>query len=401
LIEPDTGELLDQALILWFPSPGSYTGDDCVELQLHGGPAVVNAVTNCLLKLGIQLAEPGAFTRRAFENGKLDLAQAEAVGDLIDAETEAQRRQALGQLDGELSRRHAAWRAALVESLASLEAAVDFPDEDLPQVIADEAVPLIDKVRLELETALAEGARGDQVREGFRIAVIGAPNAGKSSLLNGLLGRAAAIVTAIPGTTRDIIEAPMTLEGYRLWIADTAGIRGSIDPIEAEGVRRALDWADRAALRLLVIDGAEAGEGWRSAADLARPGDFCILNKSDLPFAAFGAAEWARNQGLLCIGASTSNPEGLEGFRSALSRLVTSSLSGADFPAATRERHRRDIEAACEHLARGLIMLRRGADIELAAEDVRLAARSLARVSGQIDAEDVLDRVFARFCIGK
>lgn len=401
LVDPERGSLLDQALVLWFPAPASYTGEDGAELHLHGGVAVVDGVTEALLGLGARLAEPGEFTRRAFENGKLDLSQAEAVADLVDAETDAQRRQALAQLDGELARRHARWRAALIEALAVLEAAVDFPDEDLPQSVADEAAPLVAGVAAELDRALADGARGERVRDGFRVAVIGAPNAGKSSLLNALAARSAAIVTATPGTTRDVIEVPMTLAGYRVLIADTAGLRQSIDAIEAEGVRRARDWAEGAALRLLVVDQAAGDEQWREASGLVRPGDICVLNKGDLPMGSEAPRAWARAQGLTVALVSTLTSEGLDGLRQTLTEAVIAALSGADFPAATRARHRRDLLEARRCLQRAADGLGGDAQVELAAEDVRLAARSLARVSGRVDPEDVLDRVFARFCIGK
>ena len=402
LRRPADRAVLDRALLLWFPGPASVTGEDCAELHLHGGQAVVDGVAEALLDLGLRLAEPGEFTRRAFENGKLDLTQAEAVADLVDAETESQRRQALAQLDGALARRHATWREALVEVLAVLEAAVDFPDEDLPESVAGEAAPAIARIVDELEAALADGGRGERVRGGYRVALIGAPNAGKSSLLNALAGRDAAIVTATPGTTRDVIEVPMTLSGYRVVLADTAGLRQSADPIEAEGVRRARAWAEAAELRMLVIDAAATDESWRDAAALARPGDFCLLNKADLPRGtAAVAAGWAKDLGLAVVELSATTAESVEAFRRELSGTVVRALSGADFPAATQERHRRDLAEADEHLRRALQALAAPAEVELAAEDVRLAARSLARISGRVGAEDILDRVFARFCIGK
>jgi len=403
LRRPEDGAVLDRALTLWFPGPHSYTGEDCVELHLHGGPAVVDAVAEVLLRLGLRLAEPGEFTRRAFENGKLDLSQAEAVADLVDAETDAQRRQALAQLDGELSRRHATWRAALIEALAVLEAAVDFPDEDLPEAVAGEAAPIVDQVMAELDAAMADAERGEQVREGLRIAIIGAPNAGKSSLLNALAGRPAAIVTATPGATRDVIETPLNLAGYRALLADTAGLREAHDPVEAEGVRRARAWAASAGLRLLVVAASSDDEGWREAAGQARPGDLCILNKQDLcPGAGRRQAlAWASGQGLEVVDVSLVGGEDAAKVRERLEHRVVQALSGADFPAATQARHRGDLMSARTHLARAKQALEAPAEVELAAEDVRLAARSLARVGGRIDAEHVLDRVFARFCIGK
>ena len=385
------------------PGPASYTGEDSVELHLHGGHAVVEGVVEALLGLGVGLAEPGEFTRRAFQNGRLDLAQAEAVADLVDAETAAQRRQALAQLDGDMSRRHAAWRAVMVEALAVLEAAVDFPDEDVPETVADEAAPALLRLAGELDAALADADRGEQVRDGYRIALVGAPNAGKSSLLNALVGHDAAIVAASPGTTRDVIEVVQTLAGFRVLIADTAGLRATSEPVEVEGVRRARDRAGAAALRIWVVDGAAGDEAWRDTAAVVRGGDLCVINKQDLKPGSAGVAAraWASAHGLERLNLSLVEGTGLAELKAWLTVRVTAALSGAEFPAATRARHRHDLSEARGHLGRALHALSAPVEVELAAEDVRLAARSLAKISGRIDPEDVLDRVFARFCIGK
>ncbi|MBS0411939.1 MAG: tRNA uridine-5-carboxymethylaminomethyl(34) synthesis GTPase MnmE [Proteobacteria bacterium] len=389
------GALIDKGLVLWLPGPTSYTGEDSAELHLHGGTAVVGALTQALLAAGLRLAEPGEFTRRAFENGKLDLDQAEAVADLVDAETEAQARQALGQLGGALGQRYDRWRAQLIEALAQLEAAVDFPDEEVPADVAARARDPLDRLLAELDEALADEARGRRVREGYRIAIIGAPNAGKSSLFNALLGRDAAIVTPIPGATRDVIEAPLVLAGYKVLLADMAGLREAHDPVEAEGVRRARAWAEDADLRLWLVD-ASAGDGaWRLAADLFRPGDIALLNKADLPAGADAAAVLSRAPEARRISVTA---DGVADLTAELSTRVVADLSGTDFPAVTRARHRAHLETAREHLLRARANLE---EPELAAEDVRLAARALARVAGRIGAEDVLDLVFASFCIGK
>jgi len=395
------GAVLDQALVLWFPGPASYTGEDTAELHLHGGRAVVEAVSERLAQVGLRPAEPGEFTRRAFQNGKLDLAQAEAVADLVDAESEAQRRQALDQLGGALGRRYEAWRVELIECLALLEAEIDFPDEDLPDALAQRVGPRSRALIGQLDQALAEAARGERVRDGYRIAVIGAPNAGKSSLFNRLVRREAAIVTPIPGTTRDVIEATFDVAGFRCLIADTAGVRVSDDLVEAEGVRRAQAWAEGAALRLWVVDGSAGDRAWSEAAELARWGDLLVLNKADLGAGADGAAAKARAGplGVEILLVSVATGAGFDALVTRLEQRVVADLSGADFPSVTRERHRLRLSQARQHLARALDALAMGP--ELAAEDFRLAARALGRVSGRIDAEDVLDVVFASFCIGK
>jgi tRNA modification GTPase len=390
------GRVLDEALVIWTPGPGSYTGEDAAELHLHGGPAIVEGVIQALHDLGLRLAEPGEFTRRAFENGKLDLAQAEAVADLVDAETEGQARQALGQLGGALSQRYEAWRGQLVQALAMLEAAVDFPDEELPADVADRARPPLEALLAEISEALADEGRGRRVREGFRVALIGAPNAGKSSLLNALAGRDAAIVTATPGTTRDVIEIPMVLGGYKVLLADTAGVRDTEEAIEAEGVRRARAWAEGADLRLWAVDQSASGD-WRQAYGLARPGDLLLLTKADLPPGADRSDVLA--VGLESLVISTLAPGDIQKVRETLEQRVVSALGSGEAPLATRIRHGESLREAHARLTRALEELEPA--VELAAEDVRLAARALARVTGRIGAEDILDVVFSSFCIGK
>ena len=400
LRDPNSGAVLDDALVLWFPGPASYTGEDCAELQVHGGGAVIQAVLDALTGLGLRLAKPGEFTRRAFENQKLDLTQAEAVADLIDAETDAQRRLALDQLAGGLSAQYAKWRSALLNVLALLEAGIDFPDEDLPEALAEQARgPLLELIGA-LNWALADGRRGERIREGFRVAVIGAPNAGKSSLLNALAGREAAIVTPVAGTTRDVIEIPILVSGYKVLLADTAGVRQAEDEIEAEGVRRARAWADSAARRLWLVDGSHASGDWTLAKDLVQPGDLCVINKADLPQApdAELAYNWATTAGLDVVTISLE-ADGAIAVKDWLDRTVVSTLSGADMPAATRLRHIEGLSSARDFLVRADAALALGA--ELAAEDVRLAARALERITGRIGTEEVLGQVFASFCIGK
>jgi len=399
LRDPRSGERLDQALAVWFAAPASFTGEDQVELHLHGGQAVVNAVLRALSDLGLRPAEPGEFTRRAFENGKLDLLEAEGVADLIDAETDAQRRQALDQLSGALRGREARWRGLLVGSLGLLEAGIDFPDEEVPGGVVDQALTILHELHGELAAALAD-ARGERVREGFRVAILGLPNAGKSSLLNALARRDAAIVTPMAGTTRDVIEVALNLEGYRVSLADTAGLRDTADIVEAEGVRRGRAWADAAALRLFVVDGSDAGsDAWEGEAAALDGGDVLVINKVDqgAPAQIARYKTYALKRGLDVVEASASL-KAVGEVEDVLARRVVIGLAGGDAPAITRVRHRDALSEALSQLERAMVP---GRAAELVAEDVRLVSRALARLSGRINADDVLDRVFASFCIGK
>lgn len=394
------GGRLDEAIALWMPGPGSYTGEDAVELHLHGGPAVVAGVLEALADLGLRLAEPGEFTRRAFGNGRLDLAQAEGVADLVEAETEAQRRQALAQLGGALGRAQQAWRADLVEALALFEAAVDFPDEDLPGDVARQARPALERLLAALREAVAGVRRAEQVREGYAIALVGAPNAGKSTLLNALSRRDAAIVTPAPGTTRDVIEVALRLSGYKAVLADTAGLRQTGDVIEAEGVRRARARAEAADLRLWVVDGSGPDAAVADVLDLLRPGDMCLVAKADLePGPATGQAlAEAAARGLEPLRLCAHETADVASLETLLGGRVAGALASAEPPAATRLRHAALLSEAITRLESAVAL---AGEPELAAEDVRLAARALDRITGRIGPEDVLDRIFSTFCIGK
>ncbi len=281
LVDPDSGELLDDALVLWFPAPRSFTGEDVAELHLHGSRAVLAAVMDAFRRLGLRLAEPGEFTRRAFYNGKLDLTQAEAIADLAAAETEAQRRQALRQLDGELGGLYRDWTQRLTRALAHLEAVIDFPDEDLPPAIERQIVAEIDSLGREIAGHLADGHRGERLRDGIAVAIVGPTNAGKSSLLNRIARREAAITSPIPGTTRDIVEVAIDLAGYPVVLADTAGLREAADPIEEEGLRRARRRAAEAEIRLFVYDALHP-EDAAGAAAWRGPDTILVANKIDL-----------------------------------------------------------------------------------------------------------------------
>ena len=383
------GRPIDQALVLRFPAPNSYTGEACAELHLHGGRAVVEAAAEALLALGLRPADPGEFTRRAFENGRMDLAQAEAVADLIDAETAAQAAQALGQLDGALSQTYAGFRRDLLTALALVEAEIDFPDEEVPDNLARSAGPVLDQLIADLKAALADARRGERVREGYRIVLIGETNAGKSALFNALIAREAAIVTPIAGTTRDVLDADLIIGGYAVTLSDTAGLRDSADPVEAEGVRRARARAEAADLRLWVR-GPDDAEG--DAAGFARSDDLLVLTKADL-----GAAPTAAGFETLPI--STMTGQGLAELHDWIAARLARDLSGADFPAVTRERHRRRLAEALAAVEAGRAALEVAP--EMAGDDLRRAADALARVTGAIGVEDILGEVFSTFCIGK
>ncbi|MBX9751246.1 MAG: tRNA uridine-5-carboxymethylaminomethyl(34) synthesis GTPase MnmE [Roseococcus sp.] len=379
------GVPLDRALVLWFPGPASYTGEDSAELHLHGGPAVIVAVAEALEALGARPAEPGEFTRRAFLQGRLDLTAAEGIADLIAAETEAQRRQALRQAEGGLARLHAAWAQRLTQLLARQEAFIEFEEEDLPtdldaRVEADAAA-----LGAEMATMLAEGERGDKLREGLTIAILGAPNAGKSSLLNALAGREAAIVSARAGTTRDVVEVRMILAGVPVTLADTAGLREAADEIEAEGVRRALARAETADLRMLVF----AADAALDEATLALRGEdaLVVLNKADLMADVM--------DGALAVSARTGL--GLQELRRRLEAAAAQRAGLSDGAVLTRPRHRAALRETLAELER----LPTAGLPELRAEALRAALRALSRLTGRVDVEQVLDLVFGEFCIGK
>jgi tRNA modification GTPase len=377
---------------LWFPAPGSLTGEDVAELHLHGSRAVLAAVMAALSRQGLRLAEPGEFTRRAFLNDKLDLTQAEAVADLAAAETEAQRRQALRQLDGALGAIYRGWSERLVRLLAYLEAAIDFPDEDLPPEIEAEVAEGTAGLAAEIGGHLTDGHRGERLRDGIAVAIVGSPNAGKSSLLNQLARREAAITSPIAGTTRDVIEVAIDLAGYPVVLADTAGLRDSGDVIEQEGLRRALKRAEEAELRLFVFDATQPGDAGGAVA-WPGPDTLLVANKIDLAAHRDDIPAGAL-PGPIPVSALTG--EGLPALIAALASRISETYDAAA-PVLTRARHREALETAAAALTRSL-----SAELpELRAEDLRLAWRSLGRITGRVDVEDLLDVIFRDFCLGK
>lgn len=401
LFDPEHGGLLDRGIVLWFPAPHSFTGEDVGELHIHGGQAVIAAVLEVLGRLGLEPAAPGAFTRRAFENGKLDLTEVEGLADLIGAETEAQRRQAVRQMAGELGRLYERWRERLKRALAYLEADIDFPDEDLPGGVSAAVRPDLVRLHREIAAHLNRGSGGARLRSGLVAALVGPPNAGKSTLVNALARRDVAIVSERAGTTRDVIEVHLDLGGWPVTVADMAGVRETAEEIEAEGVRRARQRAEDAELRIGLLAADERAPD-PAVLNLLRPGDVLVINKIDLD------RDWQRSAltGSLptpwresVVGLSAKSGQGLSGLEAALRERFGRADVQWENPVWTRERHRLALEEAVAALDRAL-----SADPgmpELGAEDTRLALRALGRITGRVDVEDILDVVFRDFCIGK
>ncbi len=393
LRNPATGDLLDRALVLWFPAPRSQTGEDVAEFHLHGGRAVIDGVVEVLSGLsGLRLAEPGEFTRRAFENGKLDLTEAEAIADLVDAETAAQRRQALRQHGGELGRLYERWRQRLVRLLAHLEALIDFHDEDLPETLDGSARSDLTALIGDLSCHLEDGRRGERLRDGLSVAIIGPPNAGKSSLLNALARRDVAIVSAQSGTTRDVIEVHLDLGGYPVILADTAGLRLSSDEIESEGIRRAQARAAQADIKIAVFDGGQWPHIDAATQNLVDADTAVVVSKADCHGLTGLAIE-----GRPALSLSVKTGAGLPELLDLLTLMAGQRLDTSARPALTRLRHRTALDECLACLRRA----ERAPLPELVAEDIRLAARALGRITGRVAVDEVLDVIFRDFCIGK
>jgi tRNA modification GTPase len=440
LCDPATGEEIDHGLVIWFPAPGSFTGEDMAELHLHGGRAVLARILDVLSsRPHTRLAEPGEFTRRAFENGKLDLTAAEGIADLVAAETEAQRVQALGQMEGVLGKHYESWRERLVSALAHMEAGIDFSDEDLS------SDPMVGKlndilwVHGEITQHLDDNRRGERLRDGICVAILGPPNVGKSSLLNALAQKDAAIVAATAGTTRDVIEVHLDLGGYPVTLVDTAGLRATNDEVESEGARRAAEKARQADLKLVVMSPDVALEHCKEALRFCEGETLLLLNKADLlpDFPEFETQWEARDAPFLeeqdqtreRFAISVKTGAGLSQLLGCLENRIGSWFSqlSAETPSLTRQRHRDALRECHAALTRVLAALGveaveennilaagdsygRGAAspveentvaAELVAEDLRLAVRCLGRITGSVDVEDLLDVIFSDFCIGK
>ena len=393
--DPVSRETLDKGLALPFRAPASFTGEDVVEYHLHGSPAVVNRFMEVLSRLeGYRLAEPGEFTRRAFENEKLDLTEAEAVADLVHAQTELQRQQALSQLEGDLSALYRGWSRKIKKGLAYLEAAIDFADEDLPEDFDAPVRADFKGIISEMDEHLSDNNKGERLRDGVHVAIIGAPNAGKSTLLNAFAKREMAIVSDIEGTTRDILEAHLDIAGYPVILSDTAGLRPSMlgqndqDKIESEGIRRAVERAEIADIVILLFNAEKDIMSQQDTLSLIDERSILVVNKSD-------KADSDVEEGYIKI--SAANGEGLSALFDALSERLKILYGKRVAPSLTRQRHRNALEYAREHLYKAVT----GAQPDLVAEDARMAMRELGRITGRVDVEDLLDVIFSDFCIGK
>ncbi len=389
-IRTESGEAIDRGLVLFFPGPESFTGEDVAEFHVHGGRAVVAALLAALSALpGFRAAEAGEFTRRAFHNQRLDLTQVEGLADLVAAETEGQRRQAMRQAEGVLGRLYDGWREAIIRARALIEAELDFPDEDdVPGSISDEAWAMVAALETEIADHLAD-RRGERLRDGAEVVILGAPNVGKSSLVNSIARRDVAIVTAEAGTTRDLIEVRLDLGGYPVTLVDTAGLREAAGLVEREGIRRAEDRAARADLVLWLVDATVPDPA-------PLPGALAVATKIDL---IDSGEERSKLAGRFAAVVSSKTGEGINDLLALLAARLASDLPPAESPLMTRERHRTALTACL-----GAIRAARAnpsRPIELRAEDLRRAGDALGRLTGRIDVEDLLDVIFRDFCIGK
>jgi tRNA modification GTPase len=396
-----SGQPIDDAVVLWFPGPGSATGEDVAEFHVHGGRAILAALFAALSTFeNVRPAEPGEFTRRAFENGKLDLTAAEALDDLIHADTDRQRRQALRQLTGLLGEKAGDWRARIVEASALIEAGIDFSDEgDVPVELIKPALAKIGSLLGEIQEALAAQGRSERLREGLVVAISGPPNVGKSTLINLLARREVAIVSPHAGTTRDIIEVQLDLDGYPVTVIDTAGIRETDDPVEQEGVRRARMRAADADLVLWMTDARQAQHGIDARVSAKSAPVWLLRNKIDLGEDVVAGGGFPPTAGGIVFGISASRGDGVGDLVAALVDFAKDYLGSGEGGLIGRERQRKLLEQTASSLERSIAVLEQGE--ELAAEELRAASNSLGRLVGRVDVEDILDVIFRDFCVGK
>ena len=394
LMHPETDDLLDEAVVLWLPGPTSFTGEDMVELHCHGGGAVRSAVIGGLGAISaFRPAEPGDFSKRAFFAGRLDLTRAEGIDDLVSADTAQQRRQALRQMGGALSTLCDDWRSRLIAALAHVEAEIDFVDEPLPAGLIAHVRSDVAEIVRAIEVHLADKQRGERLRDGLSVVIVGSPNAGKSSIINRLSMKEAAIVSNIAGTTRDVVEVHMDLDGLLVSVSDTAGIREAAGEIEREGVRRSLQAAEAADIRLVVLDGRTWPTIDADVEALVDDASVVVVNKMDVVEGPKSGEIGGRAVRFM----SCLSGEGVDDLMSELTSLLNERYGVRDSVAFTRERHRAALVECCGAMTRFLD----GGSVELAAEDLRLAARALGRINGRVDVEELLDVIFRDFCIGK
>jgi tRNA modification GTPase len=392
----NTSELIDEGIILWFPGPQSYTGEDMAEIQVHGSKAVIDALHSCISQIeNCRLAEPGEFTKLAFQNGKINLLEAESIADLISSETEIQRQQAIKIMNGKSSDQFNFLREKLLKILSHVEAKIDFPDEDLPNNILEEIKNNLNEVIKNIKKILDDQKVGERIREGFKIAILGPTNAGKSSLINNLSNRDVAIVSEIAGTTRDVIETHLNIDGYPVIISDTAGIRESKDEIEKKGIKLSLNRAEEADLKLVVVDGkslvfTDVLKG------LLQENAILVINKSDLLDKEIDSQIKNINHVLISIKENKNIDELISKIKNNLkNKFITS-----DDILITRERHRQHLEQCLDHL-NNFKQKKEIDDFDKAAEDLRLATRHLGMIVGKVDVEEILGSIFNDFCIGK
>ena len=392
----NTNELIDEGIIIWFPGPGSYTGEDMAEFHVHGSRAVIDAMHNAISKVkNCRIAEPGEFTRIAFQNGKINLLKAESIADLISSETEIQRQQAIKIMSGKSSEKFNSWRKKLLKNLSNVEAKIDFPDENLPDDILKDIKNSTKKIKEEIKKLLNDQKVGERIREGFKISIVGPTNAGKSSLLNYLSKRDVAIVSEIAGTTRDVIETHLSIDGYPVVISDTAGIRDSKDEIEKKGIKLALKRAEDADLNLVIIE-PKSTDFTGFLSDLVSKKAIYVLNKSDLGFKNINSKLKKLNP----ISISLKNEKNLEDLISAIKKKLKNKFITSDDILITRERHRQHLEQ-CVCYLKNFEEKNKLEDFDKAAEDLRLATRHLGIIVGKVDVEEILGSIFNDFCIGK